>query len=149
HNLVSPPLQDVATAGAVATLEFLGVSIAREGNVLVLDDKTTLAVAEACSGLRMLTAFIVVAATFVAFIERPLWQRTALLLSSIPIAILCNIARLTATALLFTGRGPIDSFVHDFAGICMMPMALVLLVIESRILSSLVIDDERPSTDSP
>ena len=60
-----------------------------------------MAVAEACSGLRMLTAFIIVAAFMAYMVKRPRWQKVFLLPSSIPVAVMCNILRLCATAVLF------------------------------------------------
>jgi len=75
HNMVSGPLQDLATAGAVFFLELFGVTVGREGHVLLLNDRVPIAVAEACSGLRMLTAFIVVDAVLTYLVARPAWQK--------------------------------------------------------------------------
>ena len=101
HNALAGPLQQCATSGTVFVLEVFGVDAAREGNVLTLGDNTTVGIAEACSGLRMLTAFVVVAATFAFLIERPRWQRCVLLVSSVPVAIACNVIRLVATVMLY------------------------------------------------
>jgi exosortase len=140
HNLISGPLQDLATMGAVATLELVGVSVDREGHVMVLNETTRVAVAEACSGLRMLTAFIVVAAVLAYIINRPRWQKAAVLASSIPIAIVCNLLRLFVTALLFlyASSQTAEVFFHDFAGWTMMPLAILALLGELWIMSKLV-----------
>jgi len=145
HNLISGPLQTFATKGAVFGLELFGVTVAREGNRLVLNDQTPLAVAEACSGLRMLTAFIVVAYAFAYLVERPAWQKVTLVLSSIPIAIFCNIIRLDVTAalFLFTNSELAEVFFHDFAGLTMMPLAVILLFSELWILNKLLLPDDR------
>ncbi|MFQ5414775.1 MAG: exosortase/archaeosortase family protein [Phycisphaerae bacterium] len=147
HNRISDPLQEVATTGAVFTLELFGVAVAREGNVMVLDDTIHVAVAEACSGLRMLTAFVVVACTLAYLVDRPRWQKVALITSSIPVAILCNLIRLFVTAVLFmnTDGAFAQRFFHDFAGLTMMPLAILLLVGELWLLARLV-DDETPAT---
>lgn len=136
HNAISLPLQTFATQSAVFGLECLGYLVSREGNVLRLTDQNTLAIAEACSGLRMLTAFIVVAATLAAIVRRPRWQKVVLVLSSIPIAILANTLRLITTAVVYEGVGGENArrLVHDFAGIAMMPLAWVVLLIELRFL---------------
>lgn len=143
HNLISGPLQGFATMSTVVLLETLGVNVSREGNTLVLNNSVTVAVAEACGGLRMLTAFVVVAATFAHLVARPAWQRVVLVASSLPIAIFCNIARLFATAMLylFVNDSTAGTFFHDFAGVTMMPLAIALLVGELRLLSMLVIPD--------
>jgi exosortase len=126
HDEVALPLQSLATSSAVLGLEMLGVLVSREGNVLWLNDKTSIAVAEACSGLRMLTAFVVVSATLAFIVRRPAWQKGALVLSSIPVAILANTLRVVATALLYdrTNGEVARWFFHDLAGIIMMPIAV-------------------------
>jgi exosortase len=143
HNGISGPLQGLATTGAVMTLELLGVTVAREGHTMLLNDSVPLAVAEACSGLRMLTAFVVVAATLAYVVRRPRWQKAVLVCSSIPVAIICNLVRLAVTAVLFLAVSSKvgERFFHDFAGWTMMPMAVFILVGELWILSRLVIEE--------
>ncbi len=144
HNLVSSPMQKIATSGAVVLLELLGVSVVREGHVMVLNGSTPVAVAEACSGLRMLTAFVVVACVLAVAVRRPAWQKGALVISSVGVAIACNIVRLVATALLFAvvNAELAKTFFHDFAGWTMMPLAIVLLFGELWLLSRLVVSDD-------
>lgn len=143
HNLISGPLQTQATNGAVFALELLGTTISQDGNVIVLNDNTPIAVAEACSGLRMLTAFVVVSATLAYVVRRPPWQKVVLVLSSVPIAIFCNLIRLVTTAMLFlVASGELAvRFFHDFAGFFMMPMAVMVLVGEMWVMSQLVVED--------
>jgi exosortase/archaeosortase family protein len=107
---------------------------------LVLNERTRLAVVEACSGLRMLTAFIVVAATLAYVVKRPRWQKAIVLLSSIPVAIACNAARLIVTAWLFlwASSETAERFFHDFAGLTMMPLAVLLLVAELWLMNKIV-----------
>ena len=142
HNLISGPLQTFATTGAVAALEMLGVTVGREGNVMVLNDSVKVAVAEACSGLRMLTAFVVVSATLAYVVDRARWQKVFLLLSSVPVALFCNMVRLVITAYLFmvVSSDVGERFFHDFAGWTMMPLAVVLLLVELWIMSRMVIE---------
>ena len=101
HNLISGPLQKMATTGSVFLLEAFGVRVSQQGNVIMLNEKISMAVVEACSGLRMLTAFIIVAAFMAYMVKRSRLQKTVLLLSSIPVAVMCNILRLCVTAVLF------------------------------------------------
>ncbi len=144
HDAISSPLQTLATEGAVAALELLGIVVTREGNVMLLNDTVHVAVAEACSGLRMLTAFVMVAAVFAYVVDRPRWQKAALLVSSIPVAILCNLIRLVVTALLFlwTSSQIAERFFHDFAGLTMMPLAVLILVGELWVMSLLVVENK-------
>jgi exosortase len=147
HNAISGPLQDYATTGAVFVLELLGSAVAREGHVMVLDGGTLVAVAEACSGLRMLTAFIVVGSVLAYVVNRPRWQKVVLLASTVPIAILCNLVRLVITAELYAHVGSelAQKFFHDFAGLTMMPMAVLVLVGELWLMAALVVPEEAPA----
>jgi exosortase len=150
HNAISLPMQELATTGAVVLLELLGTVVVREGNVMLLNGDTPVAVAEACSGLRMLTAFVVVAAFMAFVLRRPAWQRIALVASSVPIAIVCNLVRLVATAELFVlvSSDIGERFFHDFAGLTMMPLAVLMLVGELWLFSVLVEDPRRVASTS-
>ena len=127
----------------MATLELFGISVGQNGHVLMLNNRVPVAVAEACSGLRMLTAFIFVSAVFAYLIPRPRWQKVIVLLSCIPIAIVANLLRLVATALLFlwTNDHIANRFFHDFAGWTMMPIAVTLLMGELWVMSRLVVEE--------
>lgn len=142
---ISTPLQDLSTDGAVVALELLGVTVTQEGHVLHLDNRVPVAVAEACSGLRMLTAFIFVSAVFAYTVQRPRWQKIVILLSSIPIAILSNLIRLVATALLYmwTSDAMAERLGHDVAGWAMMPLAIAMVMAELWLMSYLVIEEPR------
>ena len=143
HNLISNPLQTQASVSAMFVLELLGVTVIREGNVLVLNNRVPIAVAEACSGLRMMTAFVVVASVLAYSVTRPLWQKAAIVVSSVAVAIVCNLIRLVITAFLFlwTSSELAERFFHDFAGFTMMPMAILILLGELWIMSKLVLDE--------
>lgn len=143
HNLIAGPMQTLATSSAVFVLELFGVTVSREGNIMVLNESVRIAVVEACSGLRMLTAFVVVAAAMAYLVERPRWQKVVLLASSVAVAMVCNLIRLAVTALLFlwADNELAELFFHDFAGWTMMPLAVFILVFELWIMSKVVIDD--------
>jgi exosortase/archaeosortase family protein len=83
----------------------------------------------------------------VAFlISRPAWHRMILVISSVPIAIFCNLIRLLVTAFLYllTSARVADAFFHDFAGIFMMPLAVMVLLAEVWLLDRLVIRTSDP-----
>lgn len=136
HNMIAGPLQTLATSGAVVVLELFGTTVAREGHVLTLDGAVPVAVAEACSGLRMLTAFTVVGSVLAFLAPRPLWQKVVLVVSTVPVAIVCNLVRLVVTAKLFVmvDAPTAERFFHDFAGWFMMPMAIGLMLAELWVL---------------
>jgi exosortase len=139
HNLISLPLQDGATLLGVFALESLGFYVAREGNILHLGGETTVMVAEACSGLRMLTAFVFTAAVLTFLIRRPVWQKVTLVVSSIPIAVVSNGLRvlIMSIAIHYVQDTTVEQRFHDLAGLLMMPLAIVILLVELKLLQKL------------
>jgi exosortase len=138
---VTLPLQDWATSSAVFCLEATRYEVIREGNIINING-TMVAVVEACNGLRMLTAFFVISGFVVLLVQRQWWEKLIILISSVPIGLLCNTLRLTVTALVFT---KIDAqywekAFHDYGGLAMMPLALGIVVFELWLLSNLVIE---------
>jgi exosortase len=146
HNLISGPLQNIATTGSVFLLEAFGVRVGQEGNVVMLNESIPMAVAEACSGLRMLTAFVIVAAFMAYMVNRSRRQKAVLLLSSIPVAVMCNILRLCVTAVLFllASAEVAQKFFHDFAGLAMMPIAVLLMFGELWLMDKLTVPEPDP-----
>ena len=140
-------LQKVATIGSTFALQTLGLSAFRLGNVInIAGLDQPLFVADACSGLRMLTVFCFFAVAMVFLIERPWWDKFIILLSAIPIALAVNIIRITTTGMLYMWFGQDNEFVqklgHDWAGYFMMPLALGFLWLELQILNHLTIPVE-------
>lgn len=85
-------------------------------------------VAEACSGMRLLMAFLALGVAMAYLHYRPMWQRMVLLASTIPIAILCNIVRVTVTGFIYILWDPkyAQGFYHDMLGMLMLPLAFGL-----------------------
>ena len=142
HNMISGPLQTMATTGSVYVLEAF-IKVSQQGNVVTLNNRVDMAVVEACSGLRMLMAFIIVAAFMAYMVKRPRWQKAILLLSSVPVAVMCNILRLCVTAVLFllASTEVAEKFFHDFAGIVMMPAAVMLMFGELWLMDKLTVSE--------
>jgi len=143
RTAVSLPLQRWSTSSAVFCLELMGFDIVREGNVIHIG-RATVAVVEACNGLRMITAFIVICGLVVLLVKRAWWEKLIVLASSLPIALLCNTVRLAITAIFFTIlEGEYwEKIFHDFGGYAMMPLALAAVVVELRLLMKLTIPPE-------
>jgi exosortase len=138
-------LQRLATISSTFVLQTLGVSAFRQGNLISIPGMSTpLTVADACSGLRMATIFGALAVAMVFVIERPWWDKFVILLSAIPIALIVNIVRITATGLLYMAAGQdnlaVQKICHDYAGlVIMMPLALALLWLELQILERITV----------
>jgi len=143
HERVNVPLRSIATTGSVFLLEAFGATVSQQGNVMTINDNIPMAVAEACSGLRMLMAFVIVAAFVAYMVKRPRSQKAVLIISSIPVAVMCNILRLVATAVLFmfASAEVAQQFFHDFAGLAMMPAAALLLFAELWLMDRLIVPE--------
>jgi exosortase len=138
QTAVAIPLQRWATSSAVFCLETMGYEVMQEGNVIHIG-QASVAVAEACNGLRMVTAFFVISGLVVLLVRRAWWEKFVILASSLPIALLCNTTRLAITALVFTviSGEQWEKIFHDFGGYAMMPLALAAVVGELWILAKL------------
>lgn len=135
---ITLPLQSWATESAVFSLEMIGYDVAREGNIITIGD-TTVAVAEACNGLRMITAFFVIIGLIVLLVDRPKWEKILVFASCLPIALMCNTIRLAVTSIAFTYlKGPRwEGLFHDFGGYAMMPLALAIAIGQLWLLKAL------------
>ena len=141
ENSVLHGLQRVAAISSTWTLQLIGIPALREGSKIVID-QLDLDVADACSGLRMSTIFGAMSVALAMMINRPWWDRLAILLSAIPVALFTNVIRITATALLymaFPESEAIKHYVHDWAGFAMMPIAMGILWLELQILHKITV----------
>jgi exosortase len=100
-------------------------------------------VAEACSGMRLLMAFLALGVAMAYLHYRPLWQRFVLLASTIPIAIFCNSVRVTVTGFIYVLINPryAQGIYHDMLGIAMLPLAFGLYGFLAWFMSSLFIEE--------
>ena len=128
-NTIAFPLQIFAAQSASFCLFNLGIPVLREGNLIFLAG-TTLEVAEACSGLRSLVALLALGTVYGYFSQRQLWKRWALVLLSIPIAIVANALRVTGTGILanYWGTEAAEGFYHTFEGWLVFVVAFILLL---------------------
>jgi exosortase len=141
---VTLPFQRWATSSAVFCLEMMGFEVVQEGNIIHIG-QASVAVAEACNGLRMVTAFFVIGGLVVLLVKRSWWEKLLIFASSLPIALLCNTIRLTITALVFTviSGEYWEKIFHDFGGYAMMPLALAAIVGELWLLTKLTTISEK------
>jgi exosortase len=103
----------------------------------------TLQVAEACAGLRSLMTFISVGAAVAFLSNRPLWQKIIITLSAIPIAIFCNVMRVTGQGLLdhYWSHEVSEGFAHQFVGLVMLVPAFFLILLVGWLLDQLFVEE--------
>jgi len=138
-------LQTIAVFCSTYVIQTIGIEAYRAGNVIHLDS-ADMNVVDACSGLRMLTIFIALTvAMAILMTDRPIWERLVIVLSAIPVAIAVNVFRIVAMGIGYASgldHGLVESWLHDGAGLFMMPLALGIVFAEMQILANLVIVDE-------
>jgi exosortase len=134
------PLQQLATQLSTFALQTLGFLALAEGNVIVLGE-VRIGVIEACNGLTMLVTFFALATALAIVVERRLLNRIVLILSAVPVGLLANVVRITATGVLHVTAGSeiANAVFHDWAGWLMMPLALGMLWAEMWVLGRLFV----------
>ncbi|MEN6604208.1 MAG: exosortase/archaeosortase family protein [Bryobacteraceae bacterium] len=90
-------LQLLASRMAEGSLDLLGYTVLREGNIIELVGRK-LSVVEACSGIRSLYSLLFLTLTYSYFMEPKNWMRLLLILWTLLAAILANTARIVASA---------------------------------------------------
>jgi exosortase len=100
-------------------------------------------VAEACSGMRLLMAFLALGVAMAYLHYRPVWQRLVLLASTVPIAIFCNIVRVTVTGFIYILIDPkyAQGIYHNILGLAMLPLAFGLYGVLAWFMSNLFVEE--------
>ena len=136
-NSLTLPLQLLASQVAVDLLHFRHVPATVAGNIIHLPGHD-LFVAEACSGLRSLSALFGMTLLIGGTGLSRAWSRIALLLVAIPCALAANALRVFATGYLVYYLGPeaAEGVIHESAGIIVFlvslaGIALVMLALRS------------------
>jgi exosortase len=140
------PLQNLATQASTFLLQMFGFTVSAEGNVITLSEGS-IGVVEACSGLGMLVTFFALATAVAIVVKRPRLDKLVIVASAVPVALIANVIRITATGVLFEtlgGRVAMAVY-HDWAGLLMVPLALGLLWLELKVWSRVLV--EVPATD--
>lgn len=101
-NRITEKLQDFAAVGSEVMLRMLQFDVTRLGNQLTVFNSAgegyPLEVAEACSGMRMVVAFVALSVAVGFFSCKQWWHRVSVVLLAVPVAVFMNIVRVTALA---------------------------------------------------
>lgn len=138
YSWVALPLQELAAKVAAILLSMTGIDSYHSGSKIHIGNQT-LNVAEACAGLKSLMTFVTVGAAVAFLSSRPLWQKLLMTFSAVPIAIFCNVLRVTVQGLLHHHAGPewSENFAHQFVGMVMLVPAFFLILLFGWVLDQL------------
>ncbi|HDZ21028.1 MAG TPA: exosortase/archaeosortase family protein [Phycisphaerae bacterium] len=148
YSRISLPLQNLAATGSAAILTLVGVEIVVEKSMLMVTTirgaLEPLRVEEACSGIRLLLAFMALSVAMAYLTDRPVWQRVVLVGLGVPVAIACNVLRVTITAAMFVvdKRELGQDFMHEFTGMLMLVPAALSLWAVAWLMNRLFIEEE-------
>lgn len=129
------PLRLLATRVAAWLPQALGMPTVVSGTEIHVGNYTLL-IDLPCSGLRFVVALMAGAALFAYFSEVATWRKLVIFLSSIPIAVACNIVRIDSALLLGKafGKEAAEGFYHSASGVLVFVFALICLFYVSRML---------------
>lgn len=134
YREITIPMRRLAAQVATVLLNFVPKLEASVSGVVIdviykgVKMEPSLDVAEACSGMRLLMAFMALGVAMAYLHYRPMWQRLILLAATIPIAIFCNVIRVTVTGFIYILWDPMyaQGVWHDLLGMLMLPLAFGL-----------------------
>jgi exosortase len=147
-SLISLPLRRLATDISAFLIRLTSIPTYQEGNMLYFAE-TQLEVAEACSGINSITAMLMIGTVLVYIKPITRLGQIIILGSTVPIAMLANIVRVTGTGILahFFGKTVARGFLHEFSGMAVFAFGLVLLLITYKVIEKLQLIEDRKILD--
>ncbi len=126
------PLRIFATIMSAGLLNGLGIAAERSGSAIysMAAGGFSFDVADPCSGIKSLLAMTALTAVYAYFTQDVWWKKWLLLFSSIPLAIVGNIARITTVAIVAEAFGEklALGLYHDYSGYVVFSVAIGLMI---------------------
>lgn len=126
---------------SVFIIQILGVPALREGSTVFMQS-TSVVVGDPCSGLRSLISLSALSILFAYIVKSSYSRKIALFLSSVPIAIIANIIRTTATLMIANSYGNAiieNKFIHEGFGLMVFVIAFLFLFLTGRLLGCRIV----------
>jgi exosortase len=142
------PLRNIAayvSAAALALMPGIEAEARKAVVYYVYQGKSqTIDIEQACSGMRLLITMTALGVAMAFVSERPLWHRLVMILACVPIAIFCNMIRVTTTGFMvvFGLTDLAKGFWHTMLGLGMLLIAFSLYGGISYVLNHLFIEHE-------
>jgi exosortase len=138
YNQITFPLQLLASRVAEQSLAVLGIPVLRDGNILELPSQR-LSVVEACSGIRSLLSLSFLSLVYGHFFDHRPWMKWLLLVVTVPVAVLANSIRVTATGILSEYNPALaQGLFHSLEGWVIFMAALAMLVAAHKLIQLLL-----------
>lgn len=150
---LTAPMQSLAAKFAILGLKAIGVPLVAQGNVIHLANGS-LEVAEACSGIRSLYAFLALGALVAQSTSVPFWGRLLIFLATIPLSVIGNAVRVWASGVGTCMVGPevTRGTVHELFGLLVFAVSLGVFLLFKKVIGrawSHAGSSPSPSSDSP
>lgn len=141
---LTAPMQAFAAKCAIVGLRGFGIPAVGQGNIIHLSE-TSLEVAEACSGIRSLYAFLAVGALVANATHVPLLGRLGLFLLTIPLAVAGNAVRVFGSGLGAWLIGPeaTHGTIHEIFGLVVFAVSLGIFMLLKRMIGAICSSDGR------
>lgn len=138
-DVMAFPLRIFSTKLAAGMLNGIGIGAVRSGTAIYSNvaGGFEFDVADPCSGLRSLLAMTALTAVYAYFTQRTLVRKWVLFMSSIPLAVVGNIARIVTVAIVaeaFGGKLALGIY-HDYSGYILFTASITMMVVIGGVLN--------------
>ncbi|MCH9674919.1 MAG: VPLPA-CTERM-specific exosortase XrtD [Gammaproteobacteria bacterium] len=136
YNSLSAYLQLISSQLGVDFIRLCNIPVYLEGNIIDLGSYQ-LQVVEACNGLRYLFPLMSFGFICAWLFKAPMWQRTLVFVSTVPITILMNSFRIGVIGVMvqYWGTEMAEGFLHDFEGWIIFMACVGILFLEMWLLT--------------
>lgn len=137
-DMIAPPAQVISAIASTDLANVLNIPVSREG-LLLHTPKGTFEVAVECSGLKSIISLLTLSIIYAFILEGGLLMKSTIVLSSIPLAMFGNIARITSMLAVANkyGQEAALNYFHDFSSLLLFSIALIGLFTVGRLFGKL------------